>query len=138
MVKVESSVKPIPYPQEIVYQNLSDLSRMERIKNQLPPDKVQDLSIDRDSISFTVPMAGTIRLKIVNREPPKTIKMETEKSPVPLDFWIQLLPTGENSCKMKLTVKADVTPFLKGMVQKPLQEGIEKMAEVLARLPYGE
>jgi hypothetical protein len=29
---------------------------------------------------------------------------------------------------MKLTIKAELNPFIKGMVSKPLQEGIEKKA----------
>ncbi len=73
---------------------------------------------------------------IIDREEPKTIKFETENSPVPFNFWIQLLPTGEFSCKMKLTIKAELNMFIKGMVKKPLQEGIEKIADALAMIPY--
>ncbi|MCI1801798.1 MAG: SRPBCC family protein, partial [Prevotella sp.] len=32
MIKIESSVKQIPYAQETVYKNLSDLSHLERLK----------------------------------------------------------------------------------------------------------
>ncbi|MCI1741919.1 MAG: SRPBCC family protein [Prevotella sp.] len=138
MVKIESSIKQIPYAQETVYKNLSDLNHLERLKDKIPADKVGDVSFDQDSITFKVPMAGQVTMKVVKREEPKTIKLETEKSPVPLTFWIQLLPTDENSCKMKLTVKADVSPFLKGMIYKPLQEGLEKIADALALIPYEE
>ena len=79
---------------------------------------------------------GEIRLHIVDREEPKTIKFETEQSPLPFNFWIQLLPLTETSCKMKLTIKAELNPFIKGMVQKPLQEGIEKIADVLQMINY--
>jgi hypothetical protein len=138
MIKTESNIKQIPYAQETVYKNLSDLSHLERLKDKIPADKVGDVSFDQDSITFKVPMAGQVTMKVVNREEPKTIKLETVKSPVPLTFWIQLLPTDENSCKMKLTVKADVSLFMKGMIQKPLQEGLEKMADALATIPYEE
>ena len=37
---------------------------------------------------------------------------------------------------MKLTIKADLNPFIKGMVAKPLQEGIEKIADVLQLIHY--
>jgi hypothetical protein len=37
---------------------------------------------------------------------------------------------------MKLTIKADMNPFLKMMVAKPLQEGIEKIADMLAMAKY--
>lgn len=38
---------------------------------------------------------------------------------------------------MKLTVCADLNPFIKGMVEKPLKEGVEKLADMLAMIPYG-
>lgn len=132
----ESSIKQIPHKQESVYKTLSDLNNIQRIKDKIPADKVQDLAFDSDSISIKAPMVGEIKMRIVNREEPKTIKFETENSPVPFNFWIQLLPVTETSCKLKLTIKADLNPFIKGMVQKPLQEGIEKIADVLAIIPY--
>ena len=33
--------------------------------------------------------------------------------------------------KMKVTVKAELNPFIKGMVEKPLQEGVEKIVNSL-------
>ena len=96
----------------------------------------QDLKFDSDSISITAPMVGEIKMRIIDREEPKTIKFETENSPVPFNFWIQLLPTSDTACKMKLTIKADLNPFIKGMVKKPLEEGIEKIANALAMISY--
>jgi hypothetical protein len=37
---------------------------------------------------------------------------------------------------MKLTIKAELNMFIRAMVQKPLQEGIEKMADVLQAIDY--
>ena len=81
-------------------------------------------------------MVGEIKLRIVEREEPKTIKFETENSPIALNMWIQLLPVTDTSCKMKLTVKGDIPFMLKAMVRKPLQEGVEKVADMLAMIPY--
>jgi hypothetical protein len=39
---------------------------------------------------------------------------------------------------MKLTIKAKLNPFLKPMLSKPLQEGINKIADILAAVPYNE
>ncbi|MPN14828.1 hypothetical protein SDC9_162157 [bioreactor metagenome] len=46
------------------------------------------------------------------------------------------MPDSEQGCKMKLTIRVDINPFMKAMVQKPLQEGIEKMADMLAMIQY--
>lgn len=133
--KIESSIRQIGYPQEKVYAMLSDLSNIERVRDKLPEDKVKDLTFDADSMSITTPM-GAVKLVIIEREAPKTIKFETQESPLPFNFWIQLLPVTETSCKMKLTIKADLNPFISGMVKKPLQEGIEKIADALQMIQY--
>ena len=145
----ESNIKQIPHKQESVYRTLSDLNNLQRfkerigeVKDRIPEkereqlEKLKDLKFDSDSLSITAPMVGEIKMRIINREEPKTIKFETENSPVPFNFWIQLLPTGEMSCKMKLTIKAELNMFIKGMVKKPLEEGIERIADILAMVPY--
>jgi hypothetical protein len=57
---------------------------------------------------------------------------------LPFNFWIQILPVTSDSCKMKLTIKAEISMFLKPMVSKPLNEGIEKLADILQNIPYGQ
>ena len=133
--KFESSIRQINYPQQSVYNMLSDLSHIEKVKDRLPEDKLKDVQFDSDSISIQSPM-GAIRLCIIERDVPKCIKFETEQSPIPFYFWIQILPVTEMSSKMKLTIKAELNPFIKGMVQKPLQEGIEKLADALQMIKY--
>ena len=117
---------------------LSDLTNIERVKDRVPEEKLKDLSFDKDSISISVPPVGAVSMRIIEREEPKTIKFESANSPMPFNFWIQLLPVNETESKMRLTIKADIPFMLKGMVTKPLQEGIEKIAEALAMIPYGE
>ncbi len=136
MSNFESSVKVIPYSQERVYSKLSDLSNLEAIKDRLSQDKVQDLSFDSDTLNFSVSPIGQLTLQIVEREPSKCIKLATTNSPIPFNMWIQLVATGEEECKVKVTIGMDINPFMKAMVQKPLQEGLEKMVEMLAVINY--
>ncbi len=126
----------IPYSQEQVYGKLSDLNNLEAVKDRIPTDKVQDLQFDADTVSFSVSPVGRLSLRIVNREAPKCIKFEAVNSPLPFNLWIQLLPVTENECKMKLTIKAEINMFLKGMVSKPMQDGLEKLADMLSIIPY--
>ncbi|MCD8031276.1 MAG: SRPBCC family protein [Bacteroides sp.] len=136
MTKFESSVKIIPYSEEKVYNKLSDLNHLESVRERIPEDKVKDLSFDADTLRFSVPAIGQLSLRIVERDPNKCIKFETVDSPLFFNLWIQIVPVGEAECKMKLTVGMDLNPIMKGMTQKPLQEGLEKMAETLAAIPY--
>ena len=134
--KFESSVKQIDAPQQAVYDTLSNLQNLEKVRDRLPEDKLQDFRFDNDSMSIKVAPVGEITMRIVEREELKTVKFETVQSPVPFHFWIQLLPVTDETCKMKLTMKSELNPFMKAMVQKPLQEGIEKIADVLAAVKY--
>ncbi len=136
MSTFESSIRQIPYKQEAVFNILSDLSNIERIKDKLPKDKLEQMTFDSDSISVSVNPVGQIKLRIVEREVPKCIKFETADSPVPFNLWIQVVPNGDNASKMKLTIKAELNPFIKGMVKKPLMEGLEKIADLLQVIKY--
>ena len=136
MTKFESSIKTIPYPQENVYRNISDLSNLERVRDRVPSDKIQDFSFDSDSVSVSVPPVGQIRMRIVERDEPKCVKFEAEQSPMPFNLWIQVLPIDGQTSKMKVTLKADIPFMLRGMVSGPLQDGVEKVADALAQIPY--
>ena len=136
MSTFESSIRQIPYKQEAVFNMLSDLSNIERLKDKLPEDKLEQMTFDSDSISVSVNPVGQIKLRIVEREAPKCIKFETTESPVPFNLWIQVVPNGDNASKMKLTIKAELNPFIKGMVKKPLMEGLEKIADLLQVIKY--
>lgn len=136
MSKFESSIRQVPYRQEAVYAMLSDLANVERIRDRIPKDKLEGFSFDHDSIAVKAAPVGEIRLRIVEREEPKCIKFETEQSPVPFNLWIQVVAVDDKTSKMKLTVKADLNPFIKGMVSKPLQEALEKIADALESIRY--
>ena len=136
--KFESSVREIPYSQESVYHRLSDLNLSEQVRDRLPEDKREDIIFDSDSITMNVPPVGDISIRICEREEPKTIKYETVSSPLPFNLWVQLLPITETMCKMRLTIKADLNPFVKGMISKPLQAGLEKLADAIAAGTYDE
>ena len=116
--KFESSVKLVSYSQQAVYNNISDLTNLEKVRDRVPEDKVQGFSFDADTVSLNVAPVGELKLRICDREEPKCV------------------PVDENSSKMKVTVKAELNPFIKSMVEKPLQEGVEKIAEALAMVHY--
>jgi hypothetical protein len=136
MAKFESSIKQVPHPQEAVYRNLSDLSNLEKVRDRVPEDKVQDFSFDKDTVSVNVPPVGKISIRICDREEPKCVKFESVDSPMPFHLWIQVLPVTAETSKMKVTVDADIPFMLKGMVAGPLQDSVEKIADALAIIDY--
>ncbi|WP_455672725.1 SRPBCC family protein [Phocaeicola sp.] len=141
MAKFESEIKFVPYNQERVYNKLADLNNLADIREKLEEmrdkleGKVQDMTFDRDSLTLTV-QGINVTLRIIEREPYKCIKFEGDKSPVPMNLWIQILPVSEEQSKMKVTISAEVNMFMKAMVSKPLKEGVEKLADMLSMIPY--
>ena len=136
MTDFVSEVKTIPFNEDRIFNMLSDLSNLEKVRDKIPEDKIKDFEFDKDSCSFSVAPVGKITFEIVEREPNKTIKFTTTNSPIPLFLWIQLKQMEENDTRMKMTVRADLNPFIKPMLSKPLQDDIDKISTVLASLPY--
>jgi hypothetical protein len=136
MTEFTGEIKTIPYNDGSVYTLLSDLSNLERIRERIPEETFKNFSFDRDGCSFDIHPAGKVEFQIVEREPNSIIKFQTVHSPVPLYLWIQLKAESPTVTKMKMTVRADLNPFLKPMVSKPIQEAVDRISALIATLPY--
>ena len=136
MSKFESTVTQVPYRQQSVYDMLSDLSNAEKVKNKVNDDQLQNMSFDNDNISVNVPPIGKIALRIVDREEPKCVKYQSVDSPLPFNLWVQMLPVTETTSKIKVTLDAELNFMMKGIVSKPLKEGLEKLADALSKIQY--
>lgn len=138
MTEFVSDVKTIRHDSAIIFPVLSDFSKLELIKDKIPEDKISDISFDKDRCSFKVNPIGDVAFVIEEREPNKTIKFKSENLPFPIYMWIQLIEKDKDDTKMKITVRADLNPYIKPMVSKPLSEAVEKIADILTKLPYNE
>ena len=136
MSQYESCVKHIPYPQARVYAKLEDLNNLESIKDRIPQDKVKEFTYNRDEATVNVPPLGNVTIRVVEREEPKCIKFEAVGSPLPINLWIQIIPDGDEAAKMRVVAKAEINFMLRSMVEKPLKDGIEKIAEALSLIQY--
>jgi hypothetical protein len=136
MADFTSEVKTIPHNEDKIFEMLSDMSNLERIKDRIPRDKIRDFTFDRDTCGFTVDPVGPVMFRIVEREPYRIIKFSTTNSPIPLLMWIQLKQVSEKETRLKMTVRADLNPLLKPMVSKPLQEALNRISEIVSLLPY--
>ena len=155
-MKIETGVKTVNYPQETVYAKISDLTNLKSIKEKFNNPELQEkmkaetsgekieqigktletLEFDTDSVIMDVKPVGRVSISIIEREQPKLVKFSSTQSPVGFKMWVQLLPVTNDTCKMKITVDASVNPFVGAMIEKPLKEGAEKLADMLSKLPY--
>lgn len=160
MTKYESSVKTIYAPVGQVFAKLSDLTNLEvlrqnaanpdfleRIRQQagdkVKPEQVeqvaqrlQSMQCTPDTVSVDAAPLGNIILRIIEREEPKLVKFAVEGAPMGANLWVQLLPASDTQCALKLTLGADLNFFMKQIVGGKLKDGVDKMADMLAMLPY--
>ena len=152
MAKYESQIKQVPFSQSAVYAKLSALTNLAVIKERfddpnvqakIPADKIEEvrnavnqMEFTTDTVSAPAGPIGTIAVQIVDREPEKCVKFTSTNSPVSFKLWVQVLPTGDTSSKLKVTIDADLNFFMKQMVGSHLEKGVDKFADMLAMIPY--
>ncbi len=138
MTEFVSDVKTVLYSDADIYRVLSDLRNLEKVKDHIPEDKIRDFTIDEERISFRVDPIGKVTFLVVEREQDRLVKFRSEKLPFDVFLWIQLVAKTANETKLRMTVRADLNPFMKGLVEKPMKEVVDKIADALAQLPYGQ
>ncbi|MDR0422555.1 MAG: SRPBCC family protein [Proteiniphilum sp.] len=136
MTEYTSEIKTIPHADTDVFRVLSDLRKLESVRDRIPEDRLTDFSFDADSISFRVDPIGTVTFLVAEREPNKHIKFKSDRLPFDVFLWIQLVSKGERDTRLRMTVKADLNPLIRGMIEKPIKEVIDKISDALTQLPY--
>ena len=135
--KYESKITSAPCSAQQIYRVLSDLSNIDRVKDLIPKDKIQEMEVEPDRIRMKVDGLGQkITIAIVDRIENDTIKFGAEGIPMDANFWIQLKELNPTDTRIKLTIKADIPFMFKLMVEKKLQQGLDQAADMLAQFPY--
>jgi len=132
-----SGVKAAQGSAEQVFKVLSDMNNIQRIKSRIE-GKVQDLQTTTDTCSFSIPPFGSASLKIASREPNSTVVYESVNSPMAFKLWIQIKEVTPIQSAIRLTLKVDLNFMLKSMLGSKIEEGIDKVAEAIAKLPYSQ
>ena len=135
--KYESKITSAPCSAAQIYRVLSNLENLERVREFIPQDKVQEMEISADRVRMKVDgLAQKITIAIVDRIENDTVKFGAEGIPMDANFWIQLKEVSPTDTRIKLTVKADIPFMFKMMLDKKLQQGLDQAADMLAQFPY--
>ena len=144
--KYTSSIKLINHNEQVVFNYLSDFKNLssylnsgliEKITEKVPGIKITEFSSDHDSCRFNITGLGLAEIRIINREPFKTIKVESSGGlPLSFTFWIQLIPVDSFQTKMRLTLHAEMSMMIKMMAGNKLEDGINQLADTISKLPY--
>ena len=137
--KYESKITSAPCPAAQVYRVLSDMQSLERVKDLIPKDKIQEMEIEPDRVRIKVDgLAQKFTIAIVNRIENDTVKFGMEGIPMDANLWIQMKEVSPTDTRLKLTIKADIPFMFKMMVEKKLQTGLDQAADMLAQFPYNQ
>ena len=130
MTHIESkSVKLAAEPAK-VYAYLSDLRNF---KELLPQDKISDWRGEEDNCSFKVQGGYKIGLQWDSGvEYSKIVLSSTSVSPFPFKLNISLEADGTGTNAQQIC-DADINPFLKMMVEKPLKNLFDYIADRLVK-----
>ena len=137
--KYESKITSAPCSAQQIYRVLSNMQNLDRVKDLIPKDKIQEMEIEPDRVRMKVDgLAQKITIAIVDRIENDTVKFGAEGIPMDANFWIQMKEVSPTDTRLKLTVKADIPFMFKMMVDKKLQTGLDQAAEMLAQFPYSQ
>lgn len=137
--KYVSQVQSIPAPAHQVYNALSNLQNLERVRDRIPQDKIQELEITSDYIRMKVDGLGPkVSIMIVDRIENDTIKFGAEGIPMNLNIWIQLKEVSPTDTRVRITLHADIPMMFKMMLDSKIQKGIDDAALMLTQFPYAQ
>ena len=136
--KYESAVTKVVASAQQIYSVFSNLKNLERVKDLIPKDKVQELEIEDESVRMKVDGLGQkITILIVDKTENEVIKYGAEGIPMEMNFWIQMKEVAPMDTRIKLTLKADIPMMFKMMLDKKIQQGIDQAAAMIAQFPFG-
>lgn len=128
MTTIESKKVDVNAPVQEVFEYLGD---MNNFKDLLPMDRISNWESDTDYCSFKVQGTYTIRLDMNGAEAPNKIFLKSgEGSPFAFDLNIHLNEAGEATNAYQVC-EADLNPFIKMMVEKPLRNLFDYIADQL-------
>ncbi|MBP3227392.1 MAG: hypothetical protein J6M53_01260 [Bacteroidaceae bacterium] len=150
MQQYESQDHKVGRPVAEAYARLSDLSQLAALREKIDSPEVQEkfqqipeaqrdtvrkalqtIRCDADSLSVDTPL-GAITLRIVERQPQQSVKMQAENTPIPLAMWLHFKADGDAATLLRVVIGAEVNFFMRGMVSGPLSKAAEGLASVLA------
>ena len=126
MTTIESKKVEIAKPAQELYDFLRDMNNFQQL---LPEGRISEWKSDGTSCSFKVQGAATIGLQLDGGTPPELLKLKaTERSPFPFTLDVHMKESNGKTTIWQ-EFNADLNPFIKMMVEKPLQNLFDHIAD---------
>ncbi len=127
--------------QEQIFNKLSNPGALtEKIEN-LPDavkEKLDAVKFGPDSITLNVPPVGELKMVLSEKVAPSKIVISPESSPVPFGMIIDIATAENGKATIAAGLNIELNPFLLQMVGNKLEEGVDGIAKMLAKLPFAD
>jgi len=128
MSKIESEKVVVKKPIEEVFNFLSDFNNFQK----LMPAQVTDWTSTKDECSFNLQGLAKIGMKMEERTPNSYIKVSSAgKVPFEFKLHVYLSELATDQTEGQLIFDADINPFMKMMVEKPLTNFVNMLIHKL-------
>lgn len=137
MTTFESQQTRIRKKQANLFDFFSDLNNIGKYKDEASETALlKGIEYSEDSFSLSVSPVGKVNFRITERQPCNKVLFVAENLPVELNVEVALDKSAENDIEtdLKIIATADLNPFIKPMVSKPLQDAVDKIAETFAAI----
>jgi len=136
MLTIDSKTGIARGSQKQVYDYVTDFRNFSTL---LPKEKLNDIEVREDTLSFSLQGLGNVGLIIREKIPySKVIVGATEESTADFTFTVYMEEAGGNQCKVKFNLKANLNIFLEMMAKGALQQFADLMVDKLISLDFGE
>ena len=130
MALYQSKTITVNKPFEEVYGKVSDLKNLEQFRDRIPKEYTVNFECDTDYVQFRVAPVGDLLLRIVERGTDK-IRLNVEKLPFKAEMSMNIGNVSPSETNIQLVLDADIPFFVKHIVGNKLEEGMDKIADIL-------
>ncbi len=122
--------KPQCTPGEL-YDFVTDLRHFRQF---VPEGKVESLTLDRESCTFSVPAIGEVNVKLAEKTPVRRV-VYTGNALADNEFTLKLEISGTDTgnAEVRVFLDAEMNPFLKMMASGPIARFLETLVDEIEK-----
>ena len=131
MTIIESEIVDIDNSSEYIFNYLADFNNFEK----LMPPQVTNWTSTSEECSFTINGMATIGMKIIEKNPFTKITISSNgKVPFEFNLFVLLKEKDASHCTGQLTFESDLNMMMKMMVEKPLTNFFNMLAQKMKEI----
>lgn len=134
MTTIESKSVELNVSAQKVFDFLSDFNNFEKL---MPKDKINNWASTNEVCSFDISGMASIGMRINQTTPHSAINIVSHgKNPFEFTLDVKIEEVAEDKSAVQLIFNGKINPFVKMMVEKPLGNFFNMLADKLAEIKF--